>query len=125
VVEGKADLPSANISQRWYDSIWVGETVWPKHKGLQGQSRRASAETPGKGIIAAFMDLGVRGDFCLSGCFWSRDAERHGIGGHGAMSRARISRSSPDSGWAAIVMLPSRSGRVCALKARHCFRRYS
>src|SRR5918998_5138823 len=51
VVEWKADIPSANIPRRWYDYIWVGETVLPKNKGLQGKSIREMAETQGKGII--------------------------------------------------------------------------
>jgi N-acyl-D-amino-acid deacylase len=59
VVEWKTDLPSANIPRRWYDYIWVGETVLPKNKGLQGKSIREIAEAQGKGIIDAFMDLVV------------------------------------------------------------------
>src|SRR5918999_6051838 len=44
VVEWKADIPSANIPRRWYDYIWVAETVLPKNKGLQGKSLREVAE---------------------------------------------------------------------------------
>jgi N-acyl-D-amino-acid deacylase len=58
-VEWKTDLPSANISRRWYDYMWVGETVLPRNKGLQGKSIREIAEAQGKGIIDAFMDLVV------------------------------------------------------------------
>jgi N-acyl-D-aspartate/D-glutamate deacylase len=57
VVEWKADIPSVNIPRRWYDYIWVGETVLPQNKGLQGKSIREIAEAQGKGIIDAFMDL--------------------------------------------------------------------
>ena len=59
VVEWKTDLPSANILRRWYEYIWVGETVLPKIKGLQGKSIREIAEAQGKVIIDAFMDLVV------------------------------------------------------------------
>jgi N-acyl-D-aspartate/D-glutamate deacylase len=59
VVEWKADLPSANIPRRWYDYIWVAETVLLKNKGLQGKSIREIDEAQGKGIIDAFMDLVV------------------------------------------------------------------
>jgi N-acyl-D-amino-acid deacylase len=59
VVEWKTDLPSANIPRRWYDYIWVGDTVLPKNKGLQGKSIHEIAAAQGKGIIDAFMDLVV------------------------------------------------------------------
>jgi N-acyl-D-amino-acid deacylase len=59
VVEWKVDIPSANIPKRWYDYIWVGETVLPKNKGFEGKSIREMAEAQGKGIIDAFMDLVV------------------------------------------------------------------
>jgi N-acyl-D-amino-acid deacylase len=59
VVEWTADLPGANIGRRWYDYIWVGETVLPKNKALEGKSIREIAEAQGKGIIDAFLDLVV------------------------------------------------------------------
>ena len=54
VVEWTADLPGANIGRRWYDYIWVGETVLPKNKAWQGKSIREVAEAQGKGIIDGF-----------------------------------------------------------------------
>jgi N-acyl-D-aspartate/D-glutamate deacylase len=59
VVEWTADLPGVNIGRRWYDYIWVGETVLPKNKSWQGKSIREMAEAQGKGIIDAFLDLAV------------------------------------------------------------------
>src|SRR5262245_3205197 len=58
-VEWKGDLSGANIPQRWYDYIWVAETVLPKNKSLEGKSIRELAEGQGKGIIDAFLDLVV------------------------------------------------------------------
>ena len=59
VGEWTADLPGANVGRRWYDYIWVGETVLPKHKAWQGKSIREMAEAQGKGIIDGFLDLVV------------------------------------------------------------------
>jgi hypothetical protein len=59
VVEWVADLPGANLGRRWYDYIWVGETVLPRNQQWQGKSIREMAEAQGKGIIDAFLDLAV------------------------------------------------------------------
>ena len=58
-MEWVADMPGANLGRRWYDYIWVGETVLPKNKSWQGKSLRELAEAQGKGIIDAFLDLVV------------------------------------------------------------------
>jgi N-acyl-D-amino-acid deacylase len=59
VVEWVTDLPGANLGRRWYDYIWVGETVLPKNQQWQGKSIREMAEAQGKGIIDGFLDLVV------------------------------------------------------------------
>ena len=59
VVEWVADLPGSNLGRRWYDYIWVGETVLPKNQQWQGKSIREMAEAQGKGIIDGFLDLVV------------------------------------------------------------------
>lgn len=59
VVEWTADIPGATLAQRWYDYIWVGETVLEKNRQWQGKSLRQLAEAQGKGIIEAFLDLTV------------------------------------------------------------------
>ena len=59
VVEWVADLPGANLGRRWYDYIWVGETVLPQNQQWQGKSIREMAEAQGKGIIDGFLDLVV------------------------------------------------------------------
>src|SRR3546814_20392243 len=49
VVEWVADLPGASLGRRWYDYIWVGETVLPQNQQWQGKSIREMAEAQGKG----------------------------------------------------------------------------
>jgi N-acyl-D-aspartate/D-glutamate deacylase len=59
VVEWTAEIQGATLPQRWYDYIWVGETVLEKNRQWQGKSLRQLAEAQGKGIIEAFLDLTV------------------------------------------------------------------
>ena len=59
VVEWTVDIPGNTLGRRWYDYIWVDETVLPKNKSLEGKSLRELAEAQGKGIIDAFLDLVV------------------------------------------------------------------
>ena len=59
VVEWKTEIPGAILGPGWFDYVWVGETVLPKNKSLDGKSIRELAEIQGKGIIDAFLDLVV------------------------------------------------------------------
>ncbi len=47
------------LGPRWYDAIRVSEAVLEKNKLLEGKTLREIAESQGKGIIDAFLDLAV------------------------------------------------------------------
>ncbi len=62
VVEWQEDLPDVNMARNWYDYMWVHQVVNDKNKGLQGMTIKQMAESQGKGIIDAFLDLVVEED---------------------------------------------------------------
>lgn len=59
VVEWQEDLPDVNMARNWYDYMWVHQVVNDKNKGLQGMTIKQMAESQGKNIIDAFLDLVV------------------------------------------------------------------
>ena len=59
VVEWQEELPDVNMARNWYDYMWVHQVVHDKNKGLQGMTIKQMAESQGKGIIDAFLDLVV------------------------------------------------------------------
>ena len=59
VVEWQEELPDVNMARNWYDYMWVHQVVNDKNKGLQGMTIKQMAESQGKNIIDAFLDLVV------------------------------------------------------------------
>ncbi len=59
VVEWQEELPDVNMARNWYDYMWVNQAVLDKNKGLQGMTIKQMAESQGKNIIDAFLDLVV------------------------------------------------------------------
>ena len=59
VVEWQEELPDVNMARNWYDYMWVHQVVNDKNKSLQGMTIKQMAESQGKNIIDAFLDLVV------------------------------------------------------------------
>ncbi|MCE2464503.1 MAG: amidohydrolase family protein [Dehalococcoidia bacterium] len=59
VVEWQEELPDVNMARNWYDYMWVHQVVHDKNKSLQGMTIKQMAESQGKNIIDAFLDLVV------------------------------------------------------------------
>jgi len=59
VIDWTVDVPGATLAPRWYDFIWVGETMLAKNERFKGKSLSEMAQAQGKRIIDAFLDLVV------------------------------------------------------------------
>jgi N-acyl-D-aspartate/D-glutamate deacylase len=61
VIEWRNELPGImnTFPRNWYDNMWVYKVVLPENRGLQGKSLRELAQSQGKGIIDAFLDLAL------------------------------------------------------------------
>jgi N-acyl-D-amino-acid deacylase len=59
MVENKVEIPGNTIARDWYNYIWVEEPVLEKNQWMKGKTLAQLAETQGKRIIDAFLDLVV------------------------------------------------------------------